>query len=274
MADYRLIPVNVWDTDKFIELSIPAKLLWFYLNTNRRATVAGIYRIPKRVIAIETGLGQADLEALLAELQQQGLLAHEGELIWVFGLRESLRSNSQKLKSRIESDLRDIPPSPLKNKYLEYYGYPIEPLPSVTDRVSTDGGLNNTLQDITLEEITLEDEDVTATDTLLETGEDPFADLPDITSWADCACQFRRMFPAQSRFAIKTIENQLKEAFAASHTPRQVLNRINYLGTHGVGDCKPWEIFAIEPSGVPSVEETKRMLSEEWGSVENTTAES
>ena len=60
MADYRTIHSKIWDDDWFADLDSDGKTLWFYLITNRRASVAGIYVLPFRVIVAESGSHRID----------------------------------------------------------------------------------------------------------------------------------------------------------------------------------------------------------------------
>lgn len=69
MALYRTVDVMMWTTDAWYgDLGPLEKLLFLYLFTNHRVTPCGAYEIRLRDIAFETGIPEADVEAMLPRL--------------------------------------------------------------------------------------------------------------------------------------------------------------------------------------------------------------
>ncbi|MFB6088921.1 MAG: hypothetical protein ABEK36_04040, partial [Candidatus Aenigmatarchaeota archaeon] len=58
--NFTKIEQAIWSDPDFESLPKDAKLLWFYLITNSRVNYAGIYKISKRRMALETGIDNID----------------------------------------------------------------------------------------------------------------------------------------------------------------------------------------------------------------------
>lgn len=130
MAEYRTIHTKFWQDEWVCELEPDAKLLFIYLVTNRAASLAGIYRLPTKFIAFETGITPARVARLLDEFQKAGKVFHEDGVIWVKRLRSYQTYNgkaSEQVDKRISKDLAEIPDSKLKREYLAYYAQGDEP---------------------------------------------------------------------------------------------------------------------------------------------------
>jgi hypothetical protein len=132
MADYRSVKVEMWAQDEwFMDLPTDAKLLWLYLFTNAHASVAGIYKLPAKTIAFETGIDLERVQSLLDVFAQHGKAKHADGIVWVVKMREHQATRSPKVEARIKSDLAALQDTPLKREYLRKYstdtvsiGYP------------------------------------------------------------------------------------------------------------------------------------------------------
>ena len=56
MSEYRQIHMKIWKDAWFLDLEPDHKLLFIYLFSNERSSIAGIYELSKRIMAFETGL--------------------------------------------------------------------------------------------------------------------------------------------------------------------------------------------------------------------------
>ena len=128
MAEFRTIQTRIWDDEWFSSLPADGKVLFLYLFTNQRASVAGIYLLPKRCISIETGLSAASTDKMLSRFARDEKAFYENGIVWVKNMRRYQDSGSPKIASRIQKDLGAIPEGPLKEQYHAYY----------TDTVSSD----------------------------------------------------------------------------------------------------------------------------------------
>lgn len=123
MAEYRTVKVSMWAQDEwFMDLDAESKLLWVYLFTNAHTSVAGIYKLPLRTIAFETGLTVSQASSIMQQFAAAGKAFHEDGVVWVVKMREHQSTSSSKVVKRIELDLDAIPDTPLKKRYLARYG--------------------------------------------------------------------------------------------------------------------------------------------------------
>lgn len=141
MANYRQIHTRIWKDSWFLALLPAEKLLFIYLFSNERATVAGIYELPLPVICFETGLDEAAVSASLQRFEQAGKVHYADDIIWVVNLRKYNESSSRKVHIRIESDVAAVRTGTVKTRYLAHFSreYPIRtktnqqiPYPAIT----------------------------------------------------------------------------------------------------------------------------------------------
>jgi hypothetical protein len=135
MADYRQIHTHIWKDGWFLDLSADDKLLFIYLFSNERTSVAGIYELAPRVMAFETGLEQAAITKALQRFSQAGKVHYANGILWIVNMRKYNANPSPRVHDRICSDLAKIPDSQLKRRYIEYYD-PAAAIPYVPDTVS------------------------------------------------------------------------------------------------------------------------------------------
>ena len=88
MADFRTLHVKIWQDEWFSELPPDGKLMFIYLVTNRAATLAGIYRLPQKFIAFETGITPKRVTELMAEFHAAGKVYSADGVIWVKRFRQ------------------------------------------------------------------------------------------------------------------------------------------------------------------------------------------
>ena len=131
MADYRTVHTKIWD-DPWVH-ALPDsdhKLLWFYLITNRRASVAGIYLMPFWVIEGETGIQVDVVQAALDRFARDGKIEYDAEIMWVINMRRYQCTTSADLLKKVAKDVALIPDRPIKAHYTEYQEKGTLPTPS------------------------------------------------------------------------------------------------------------------------------------------------
>jgi len=77
VAKYRMINTRFWDDSYIAGLNPSEKLLFLYLLTNPLTTIAGVYEIEFRRMAFDTGLGKAEVSAMVAKLEKDGKLIYQ-----------------------------------------------------------------------------------------------------------------------------------------------------------------------------------------------------
>jgi hypothetical protein len=125
MANYRQIHVSIWKDEWFLDLEPAEKLLFIYLFSNEATSLAGIYKLPMKVIEFETGLSRQFIEDTLSKFQLVGKVLYENGIVWVTNMRRYHETKSAKVQTRILSDIALIPDCPLKIRYL--YGMDTSP---------------------------------------------------------------------------------------------------------------------------------------------------
>jgi hypothetical protein len=137
MAEFRKVKCDIWRSDEwFQELPTDARLLWVYLFTNDSTSVAGIYKIPLRTVAFESGLSLERVKELLAEFAKADKAYYENGVLWVVNMRrhQAGETPGATVLTCIEKDLALIPYGDLKKRYLIHYGYTTDTLPGDRDR--------------------------------------------------------------------------------------------------------------------------------------------
>lgn len=120
-ASYRQIKTDIWEDDWFIDLTAEEKVLFFWLFSNRRASVSGLYPFSVKVAARETGLARETVEQAMASFAQAGKAYQENGWVWVVNLRKHNDSFSPTTWARIQADLDAVPDGALKERYQAYY---------------------------------------------------------------------------------------------------------------------------------------------------------
>ena len=148
MADFRSVKCAMWrEDDWFQSLEADERLLFIYLFTNPSASVAGIYKLPLRTIAFESGIPESRIAEIMTRFAQDGKAFYESGIVWVRRMREHQLPGiiSPKLQTRLEKDVLLIPDCQLKTRYLQVYhpqndvsiqyGYPMDTvsIPRATD---------------------------------------------------------------------------------------------------------------------------------------------
>lgn len=121
MAGYRQIHTKIWKDEYIIELDPLEKLLWIYLFSNELSSISGIYKIPSRVIANETGLEKEFVDDTLAKFEQDGKIAREDGFLWIVKMQEYHSNASPTTIKKVLTDINAIPDNGVKRKYLEHY---------------------------------------------------------------------------------------------------------------------------------------------------------
>ena len=132
MADYRSVQTRMWrEDDWFQELDVEARLFWIYLFTNPSASPAGIYRLPLRTMAFESGVSYEQAKQLMEEFSAGGKAHYDDGVVWVVNMRRlqfpTLVDGSKEWQTaiRIQRDIDMIPDRcSLKSRYLAHSGYP------------------------------------------------------------------------------------------------------------------------------------------------------
>jgi len=82
MAKNRFINTKFWSDSYVSELDPVEKLLFLYLLTNEKTSICGIYELPLKYMAIETGIEKEMIEKILKRFQEEKkIFYYKG---WIF----------------------------------------------------------------------------------------------------------------------------------------------------------------------------------------------
>ena len=138
-AEYRSVHTEMWRADDWFQtLPTDARLLWIYLFTNPSASVSGIYKLPLRTMANETGLDLGRVTELLAEFREAKKAYYQDGVVWVRKMRDYQLPGkiSTQLIAHLNKEIAKIPDGYLKREYLIAYGYRIDTHSKPVDTVS------------------------------------------------------------------------------------------------------------------------------------------
>jgi hypothetical protein len=124
MADFRQIHTRIWKDDWFTNLDQDAKLLFIYLFSNEQAEIGGVYELPIKYMAFESGLLQERIQYLLNQFEESKKVYYRNGWVWVVNLRKYNETGSPLVAKRIAKDLAILPDGELKAMYYAYYKIP------------------------------------------------------------------------------------------------------------------------------------------------------
>lgn len=139
MANYRQIHVSIWKDQWFLDLNSNEKLLFIYLFSNELASLAGIYKLPIKVIQFETDLSFDFINMTLDKFREDNKVYFEDGIVFILNMRK-YNKGSSKVETRIQNDIDEVPDCELKRQYLLYYAEKI-PYPYAIGSISAE--MNN-----------------------------------------------------------------------------------------------------------------------------------
>ena len=98
MGKHRSIKTDIWSDTYFEELKTNEKLAFFYLITNEKTNMLGIYEASYKKIAFETGIIKADVERIMKKFVKDKKVTIKGKYIIInnFLLHQKFNTNMKK----------------------------------------------------------------------------------------------------------------------------------------------------------------------------------
>lgn len=118
MADYRQIHVSIWNDEWFLDLEPDQKLLFIYLFSNKNASMSGLYKLPIKVMAFETGLDQKNITKSLDLFAKANKVHYQDGIVWVVNMRRYHETKSATVQTHMTKELALIPDCELKRAYM------------------------------------------------------------------------------------------------------------------------------------------------------------
>jgi hypothetical protein len=118
MAGYRQIHTQIWKDEWFIELEPQEKMLFIYMFSNDLSSIAGIYKIPLRVMANETGLSLEFITETITKFERDNKVLYRDGVLWIVNMEKYHRNASPRTAIKVNSDIDKIPDGIVKKAYL------------------------------------------------------------------------------------------------------------------------------------------------------------
>jgi len=157
---FRQVHTKAWSDNWFVDLIPEGKLLFLYLITNDKSTIAGIYELPLRTMVFETGLSLDVVKQQLDvfEAAEKAFYDYDAGVVWIVNLRKYHETRSPTVQAKIVKELAVIPSCSVMDKYCEAYGidtvsigyvytYNLHSESDSRSNLSFEGPMPNTLSD-------------------------------------------------------------------------------------------------------------------------------
>jgi len=130
MAKSRVVNTRFWDDCYIADLDPTEKLLFLYFLTNNSTNISGIYEIPLKKVAIETGIDKEMVEKIVSRFTKDGKIFYVNGWVCLRNFVKNQNQQSPQVKKGIERELELIP-----SHILEIFiglGYGIDTLSHLT----------------------------------------------------------------------------------------------------------------------------------------------
>ena len=114
MARREDIDTGMWSDPDFMDLGPVAKSVYVWTFTNHRCGMAGIYKVGRRAIELETGWDGPVLDDGLAELEAARFAFYDGRVMFVRSRVKHLRTKSPSIATAIFRDLESVGEHPFR----------------------------------------------------------------------------------------------------------------------------------------------------------------
>lgn len=129
MAKNRMVNTRFWNDGFISKLDPIEKLLFIYFITNEHTNICGIYELPLKIAAIETGIDSSMFEKILPRLKDK--IQYIDGYVCMKNFPKYQASDQPTVLKGIEIALAEIPNEILVQAIA--YGYPIDRLPITPD---------------------------------------------------------------------------------------------------------------------------------------------
>lgn len=108
MAQSRIVNTDFWKDSYIVDLEPVEKLLFIYLFTNPRTSLAGVYEINLREISFDTAIDQKDVVLILQKFGRAGKVYYEKNWIVLSNFIKHQRLNPSIIRG-IEKAIDELP---------------------------------------------------------------------------------------------------------------------------------------------------------------------
>ena len=119
MAKQRIVNTKFWDDSYITRLSPTEKLLFLYLITNPLTNISGVYELPLKRVAFDTGISADRAETIFKKLENDGKLVVTDGWVGVVNFIKH-QSLNPKIKQGILSELKRAPKCVTERLSIDY----------------------------------------------------------------------------------------------------------------------------------------------------------
>lgn len=123
MSKQRYINTKIWSDSWVTNLDPTEKLLFLYLLTNERTTIAGVYELPIKMMAVETGIEKEMIEKIIKRFERDCKIKYIKGWVGVKNFTKHQDLRNEKIRIGIESILNSVPKDILDRLSIGY-AYP------------------------------------------------------------------------------------------------------------------------------------------------------
>lgn len=109
MAKNRMVSTSFWSDHYVSDLDPTEKLLFLYLLTNERSTLAGVYELPIKMMAVETGIDVFMVEKILSRFEDEGKVKYQTGWVAIKNFLKHHEHGSPTVKKGIEDAIKAAP---------------------------------------------------------------------------------------------------------------------------------------------------------------------
>jgi hypothetical protein len=123
MARQRYINTKFWSDDWVSHLDPVEKLLFIYLLTNERTNICGVYELPLKYMAVETGIDKDMVEKIMKRFEKDGKVYYDKGWVAIKNFTKHQDTKNEKINTGIKACLA-IAPQYLIDRLSIGYVYP------------------------------------------------------------------------------------------------------------------------------------------------------
>lgn len=109
MAKQRIINTKFWSDGYIIELDIIERYLYLYLLTNEHTNISGVYELPIRRMAQETGIESEMLEKILSRFTNDQKVYYHNGWVMIKNFSKHQKATSHTVQTAIRANLLGLP---------------------------------------------------------------------------------------------------------------------------------------------------------------------
>lgn len=126
MSKKTMFNTRFWEDNYVSDLDPIEKLIFLYAITSHRISICGIYEVPLKVMALETGIDRDMLPKILKRLEKDGKVSYRDGWLCVLNYPKHQNYNKTTMVKAISNEIKQIPKEILD--IFIGHGYPIDTL--------------------------------------------------------------------------------------------------------------------------------------------------